>query len=75
MSVILVKDADTLAQAHSVKGNSIVVLLPADLVDNMDVIEDELDAMEEILHKNIVAISSDFLPDLMEIEEGIANLY
>lgn len=73
--VILVNTLDQLAKVHSLETGSVVPILVNDDKDQIEQLENEFEAMEELLHKNIALIPISFLPEIIEVEDGVMNLF
>ena len=74
--VVLINTLDQLAKVHSLPTGSVVPILVNDnQVEELEILENEFEAMEELLHKNIALIPISFLPEIIEVEDGVINLF
>ena len=73
--IVLVNTLDQLAKVHSLPTGSVIPVLVNDDKTELEVLENEFEAMEELLHKNIALIPISFLPEIIEVEDGVMNLF
>lgn len=73
--IVLVNTLDQLAKVHSLPTGTVIPILVNDDKEELEAMENEFEAMEEVLHKNIALIPVSFLPEIIEVEDGVMNLF